>query len=145
MTESDAMTDTPATLGALELAESHAKFIYEGAQKAERRAKYAYDSAARAVRSRKAIVASKLDRLGAAECSNTGEVLVRITLPWGTLTWNERVYTCHPAFYVGNTIAGFELGDVIARTGAALQDRHEDIKAQLAALEKSIIDGLRIP
>ena len=138
-------TDTLESLGALELAESHTKYVYEEAQTAERRAKYEYDRAARAVRSRKAIIASRLGRRGAAECSTTGEVLVRVTLPWGTLTWNERIYTCHPAFYVSNTISGPELGDVIARTGAALQDRRDGIGMQLAALEKSIIDGLRIP
>ena len=142
---SEEKTETPETLGTLELRARAAGHAYEEAQTAERRAKYVYDTAARAVRSRKAITASKLDRFGSAECSNTGEVLVRVTLPWGTLTWNEHVYTCHPAFYVCHQISGNELGDVIARTGAALQKHHDEVKAQLAALEKSILDGLRVP
>ena len=142
---SEEKTETPETLGALELRARAAGHAYEEAQTAERRAKYVYDTAARAVRSRKAITASKLDRLGPAECSNTGEVLVRVTLPWGTLTWNERVYTCHPAFYVCNQISGDELGDVIARMGVALHERRANIDMQLAALEKSVLDGLKSP
>lgn len=126
-----------------------AKHVLAEKTDAMKEAKSNYTEACNALAMYKAITTSKLGRLGTAECnlikltSGETEVHVRVALPWGALTWDGRIYTSHPAFYISGRIESTELGDVIAHTGVAIRKHHDEIKAQLAALEKTMLDGLK--